>query len=151
MKIEVSADGTLMIRETINGSYHRRIIAPGQDYFGEPQDVFDVCAATHTPEVVSAYLDRLAAMKPTPEQELAMWRASAKCSRMQGKLTLGADEWAKIEAYRDAHATWAERVVIDDAKDWERNSQDIQFFGHLLGYTDEQMDAMFAAAMLVKA
>lgn len=151
MKIEVTQNGTVMVRETIGDVYHRRTISPGQDYSKEPEDVFAACVTAHTPEVVAAYLGQMAALQPTPEQQLATWRASAKCSRMQGKLTLGPDAWAKVQEYRDTHATWAERVVIDDAKDWERNSQDIQFFGHLLDYNDEQMDEMFRAAMLVKA
>ena len=89
----------------------------------------------------------------TPEDQslvLVSWRATAKCSPMQGKLALGQAEWAKIEAYR-ATATWAEQVVIDSANEWRRNSQDIQFFGYLLGYTDEQMDNLFKAAMTIEA
>ena len=82
---------------------------------------------------------------------LDSWRAGAVCSQMQGKLALGPVEWAKIETYRDTEATWAQRVVIDSANEWRRNSQDIQFFGYLLGYADEQMDDMFARAMAVEA
>lgn len=78
------------------------------------------------------------------------WRATAKCSPMQGKLALGQANWAKIEAYR-ATATWAEQVVIDSAQEWRRNSQDIQFLGHLLGYTDEQMDNLFKIAMQIES
>lgn len=90
----------------------------------------------------------------TPEDQvraLSSWRSSAKCSPMQGKLALGQIEWAKVEAYRDNYATWAEKVVIDSAQEWRRNSQDIQFFGHLLEYSDEQMDALFDAAMSISA
>lgn len=89
--------------------------------------------------------------QPDPAVALASWRASAKCSPMQGKLALGPVEWAKIETYRDTEATWAQRVVIDSANEWRRNSQDIQFFGYLLGYTDEQMDALFKAAIQISA
>lgn len=78
-------------------------------------------------------------------------RAQMVCSPMQGKLALGQAEWAKIEAYRDTEATWAQRIVIDSAQEWRRNSQDIQFFGYLLQYTDDQMDALFAAAMQISA
>lgn len=90
----------------------------------------------------------------TPEDlpliDLDGWRATAKCSPMQGKLALGQVNWAKIEAYRAA-ATWAEQVVIDSANEWRRNSQDIQFFGYMLDFSDEQMDALFVAAMQIKA
>ena len=69
---------------------------------------------------------------------------------MQGILTLGETEWGKILTYRET-ATWQERIVIDSAEDWQRNSQNIAFFGHLLDYTDEQMDALFIAAAKVRA
>jgi hypothetical protein len=71
-------------------------------------------------------------------------------SPMQGILTLGETEWGKILTYRET-ATWQERIVIDSAEDWQRNSQNIAFFGHLLDYTDEQMDALFIAAAKVTA
>jgi len=77
-------------------------------------------------------------------------RASMVISPMQGILTLGETEWGKILTYRET-ATWQERIVIDSAEDWQRNSQNIAFFGHLLDYTDEQMDALFIAAAKVTA
>ena len=148
MKIEIAQNGAVMLRELIGEKYHRRVIEPGQDYSGEVDEVFAACEKVHTPEVVAAYLEALAAYQPTPEQVLSAWRATAKCSPMQGKLALGQAEWAKIEAYR-ATATWAEQVVIDSAQEWRRNSQDIQFFGYMLGYSDQQLDALFEAAMSI--
>lgn len=71
-------------------------------------------------------------------------------SPLQGILTLGQVEWGKVLAYRKT-ASWPEQVVIDNASDWVRTSQNIAFFGFLLGYTDEQMDALFIAASQVKA
>jgi len=71
-------------------------------------------------------------------------------SPMQGILTLGETEWGKILTYRET-ATWQERIVIDNAADWFRTSENIAFFGHLLEYTDEQMDALFIAAAKVRA
>jgi hypothetical protein len=71
-------------------------------------------------------------------------------SPMQGILTLGETEWGKILAYRET-ATWQEKVVIDNAADWFRTSENIAFFGYLLNYTDEQMDALFIAAAKVRA
>jgi hypothetical protein len=67
---------------------------------------------------------------------------------MQGILTLGESEWGKVLTYRET-ATWAERVVIDSAQAWRRNSQDVAFFQHLLQYTDDQVDALFRKARLV--
>ena len=71
-------------------------------------------------------------------------------SPMQGILTLGETEWDKILAYRET-ATWQERIVIDNAADWFRTSENIAFFGHLLDYTDEQMDALFIQSSKVRA
>jgi hypothetical protein len=72
-------------------------------------------------------------------------RATMFCSRMQGVLALGEDRWAKVLEYR-ANATWAEKVIIDDAGNWFRNSENIQFFGYLLGLTAVEMDDLFASA-----
>jgi hypothetical protein len=81
---------------------------------------------------------------------VAQARASMVISPLQGILTLGETEWGKVLAYRET-ASWQERIVIDSAQDWQRTSQNIAFFGYLLGYTDEQMDALFIAAAQVKA
>jgi len=82
-------------------------------------------------------------------EELAKARAGMVISPLQGILTLGEKEWGKVLAYRET-ATWAEQTVIDNASDWVRTSQNIAFFGYLLGYTDEQMDELFIAAAQVK-
>jgi len=39
----------------ISRSFHRHVISPGDDYSQEEQFVQDICAVTHTPEVVAAY------------------------------------------------------------------------------------------------
>ena len=88
--------------------------------------------------------------RPDPATLLAKARAAMVISPLQGILTLGETEWGKVLAYRDT-ASWAEKVVIDNAADWVRTSQNIAFFGYLLGYTDEQMDALFIAAAQVTA
>ena len=85
--------------------------------------------------------------RPDPAKARATMPA---ISPMQGILTHGESEWGKIMAYRET-ATWQERIVIDNAADWFRTSENIAFFGHLLNYTDEQMDAMFIAAAKVRA
>jgi hypothetical protein len=77
-------------------------------------------------------------------------RQSMSCSKMQGILTLGETAWGQVLSYRET-ASWSERMVIDSAQDWQRTSENIQFIGYLLGYTDEQMDAMFVTAMGVSA
>jgi len=100
--------------------------------------------------VIAAPTPEPAPEPPTPEQLLAAERAAMSCTPMQGILTLGETEWAKIEAYRDS-APWGQKVVINSAQDWKRNSQNIAFFAYLLGYSDAQVDDLFRAAMQVKA
>jgi len=87
---------------------------------------------------------------PTEAEVAAKARAAMVVSPMQGILTLGETEWGKVLAYRET-AAWAEKVIIDSAQDWQRTSQNIAFFGYLLGYTDAQMDALFIAAAQVTA
>ena len=71
-------------------------------------------------------------------------------SSMQGILTLGETNWGRVLAYRET-ASWAEQMIIDSAQDWRRTSQNIQFIGYLIGFSDDQMDTMFTAAALVEA
>ena len=87
---------------------------------------------------------------PDPSITLAAWRTTARCSRMQGILALGETRWATVLEYR-ATATWSEVVVIDDARDWFRNSETIQLFGWLLNLTDTEIDALFVAAAAITA
>lgn len=44
----------------ISRSFHRHVIAPGDDVSGEPAEVQAICAAVHTPEVIAAYQEHLA-------------------------------------------------------------------------------------------
>ena len=53
----------------LSSSFHRHVIAPGEDYSGEEQWVQDVCAAAHTPEIVAAYEAHLAEQAPASEPE----------------------------------------------------------------------------------
>jgi len=39
----------------ISSSFHRHVVAPGDDYSAEDAKVQAICAAVHTPEVVTAY------------------------------------------------------------------------------------------------
>ena len=41
--------------EEISRSFHRHVVAPGDDYSAEDAKVKAVCAAVHTPEVIEAY------------------------------------------------------------------------------------------------
>jgi len=62
--IEVTETGHLQVREAayikedgirVSGpSYHRYVLAPGDDLTGQPQRVLDVAGAVWTPEVIAA-------------------------------------------------------------------------------------------------
>lgn len=69
-RVEVASDGSVQVRtlnaimengKQISGSFHRHVVAPGQDYSGEDVRVQAICAATHTPEVIAAYKAAIAA------------------------------------------------------------------------------------------
>jgi hypothetical protein len=62
--IEVVENGCVQVRtktaimengKQISGTFHRHVVAPGDDYSGESDRVKAICAATHTPEVIAAY------------------------------------------------------------------------------------------------
>jgi len=63
-RIEVVENGSVQVRvktaimedgKQISGTFHRHVVAPGDDYSGEADRVKAICAATHTPEVIAAY------------------------------------------------------------------------------------------------
>ena len=63
-KIEVTEAGHVQVRTAtrivedgvqLSQSYHRHVVAPGQDYSNEDARVQAICAATHTAEVITAY------------------------------------------------------------------------------------------------
>ena len=63
-RIEVVENGCVQVRtrtsvledgKQIVGSFHRHIVAPGDDYAGEDARVQAICAATHTADVIAAY------------------------------------------------------------------------------------------------
>ena len=69
--IEVLENGSVQVRtkttimedsKQISGSFHRHVVAPGDDYSAEDARVKAICAATHTAAVVTAY--KAAAAKP---------------------------------------------------------------------------------------
>jgi hypothetical protein len=63
-RIEVTEHGAVQVRtktaivengEQISGTFHRHIVAPGDDYSNEDAKVKAICAAVHTSEVIAAY------------------------------------------------------------------------------------------------
>ena len=63
-RIEVVENGCVQVRtktaimedgKQISGTFHRHVVAPGDDYSREDGRVKAICAATHTAAVVSAY------------------------------------------------------------------------------------------------
>ena len=62
--IEVIENGAVQVRtktdiledgKQISGTFHRHVVAPGDDYSNEDARVKAICAATHTAAVVAAY------------------------------------------------------------------------------------------------
>jgi hypothetical protein len=63
-RIEVIENGAVQVRtktaimengKQISGTFHRHVVAPGDDYSAEDVRVKAICAATHTAAVVTAY------------------------------------------------------------------------------------------------
>jgi hypothetical protein len=62
--IETLENGVLQVRaktailedgKEISSKFHRHVVVPGADYSAEDAKVQAICAAIHTPEVVTAY------------------------------------------------------------------------------------------------
>ena len=62
--IEVLENGCVQVRtktaimedgKQISSTFHRHVVAPGDDYSGEDARVQAICAATHTAGVIAAY------------------------------------------------------------------------------------------------
>ena len=51
----------------LSQSYHRHVVAPGDDISGETQEVQDVCNAVHTQAVKDAYAAHLASQEMNGE------------------------------------------------------------------------------------
>ena len=63
--IEVIENGSIQVRtktaimengKQISGTFHRHVVAPGDDYSAEDARVQAICAAVHTDEVIAAYI-----------------------------------------------------------------------------------------------
>lgn len=70
--IEVVENGSVQVRvktaifedgQQISGTFHRHVIAPGDDYSQQEAKVQSICAVVHTPEVIAAYKALLEADK----------------------------------------------------------------------------------------
>jgi hypothetical protein len=62
--IETIENGCVQVRtctrimedgKQISGTFHRHVVAPGDNYSAEDAKVKAICAAVHTPEVIAAY------------------------------------------------------------------------------------------------
>ena len=85
------------------------------------------------------------------EESLAIDRENWKCSRLQGRLVLGEATCAAIDAIaEDPETPWAMRQTITNAIEWQRTSQAMVELAWVLGFTDEEMDALFQTAMTVE-
>lgn len=90
-----------------------------------------------------------------PVITLAQARAAMRVTPLQGILTLGEARWAAVLAFRDGTnpdlppASWAQKIIIDSAENWERLSVNMQFMGWVLGYGPEEMDQLFIDAAQV--
>lgn len=118
---------------------------------------FDIVPAAEIGPVlvnIEAHLAAVAAHPPDPEmlaaRELEIARDGMRCTRMQGILALGPVRWGAVLAYR-ATASWGEQMVIDEASEWKRLSQNIQFFAWLLDLSPGEVDDLFRAAAEIAA
>jgi len=69
-QIEVVSNGSVQVRTKttimendleISSSFHRHVVAPGDDYSNQDERVKSICEATHTAEVIEAYKAAIAA------------------------------------------------------------------------------------------
>ena len=69
-RIEVVENGSVQVRtktaimedgKQISGTFHRHVVAPGDDYSGEDAKVQAIAAAVHTADVIAAYQAAIAA------------------------------------------------------------------------------------------
>jgi hypothetical protein len=69
-RVEVVENGCVQVRtktaimedgQQISSTFHRHVVAPGDNYAGEDTRVQAICAATHTAGVIAAYQAAIAA------------------------------------------------------------------------------------------
>lgn len=70
-RIEVIENGSVQVRtktaimedgKQISNTFHRHVVAPGDEYSKEDARVQAICAATHTADVIAAYKAAVAAV-----------------------------------------------------------------------------------------
>jgi hypothetical protein len=75
-KIEVLEMGQVQVRTAtrvledgavLSSSFHRHVLAPGQDLIDQDPKVVAIASAVHTPEVVAAYEAQMAAQEAQNE------------------------------------------------------------------------------------
>lgn len=82
--------------------------------------------------------------------QLQLKRQSMKCSRLQGRITLGEATCIALDTIAaDPNTPWAMREAIKNAGEWQRTSPTMDELGWLVGYTPEQMDTLFEQAVSV--
>ncbi|WBH17041.1 hypothetical protein [Sphingomonas radiodurans] len=85
-------------------------------------------------------------------QALSEERSGMVVSRLQGRLTLGAETCAAIDALgADPDTPWVVRETINNAIEWRRTSPTMEHLGQMLGYDALEMDDLFRAAAMVEA
>lgn len=104
---------------------------------------------------------RMISAETRASEALATRRAAMVCSRLQGRLTLGPEICARIDALADLSnglldqitgspaASWAMRETILNAAVWHRTSQTIDELAYVLDLSAAEMDVLFEAAMQV--
>jgi hypothetical protein len=71
-----------------------------------------------------------------------------QCTRLQGRLALGPERCAIIDAIAaDPNTPWAMAEAIRSAVTWSRNDQQIDELAWLLGLSDQDVDDLFALAI----
>ena len=53
----------------LSRSFHRHVVAPGEDTTGMDAEVIAICAAVHTPEVIAAYEAYEASLLPEEDDD----------------------------------------------------------------------------------
>ena len=75
--IEAIENGCVQVRtctriiedgKQLSGTFHRHVIAPGDNYGAEDAKVQAICTAVHTPEVIAAYQAAQAAAQAEIEE-----------------------------------------------------------------------------------
>jgi hypothetical protein len=89
---------------------------------------------------------------PAPLVDMQAIRAEWRAQRWQMILALGEARWAAIMAFADSpEAPWGMRVIIDNAQIIPRLSETIDTLAWVLGMSDDDVDAIFTAAMALEA